>query len=153
MKQRHVISLVKTLSLVVALPALSGCSFLVWTFMRNTSESAVLVKISWKYPNQKLPDFLSYLPKLLTPKPENMKLLCDSLPTTNTATTTTFRLPPHATVLVGDGYNQFQSFQSLRLQRVDSSVQLLDSTQLVNALKSKMIGGARLWYDIEAKNN
>jgi hypothetical protein len=151
MKRRCVISLVRTLSLVAALPALSGCSFLVWAFMRNTSESAVLVKIAWKYPNQKLPDFLPYSPKLLTPKPGNIKLLRDSLPVTNTAATASFRLPPYATVLVGSGYNQFQDFKVLRLHRADSSVQLLDSTQLVKAIKGKMIGGVRFWYDIQAK--
>ena len=153
MKRRHVILLLKMFDLLTALPALSGCSFYVCAFMRNTSESGVLVKLTWKYSNQKMPSFLPYSPKLLAPKWKNIKLLRDSLPATVTATTISFKIPPHATVLVGSGANQFQPFKALRLQRADSSVQVLDSTQLVEAFQLKMTGGAHLWYDIQAKAN
>ena len=153
MKQRHWIALLKIICLLAALPTFSGCSFFVLGFVRNLSDRPVFVKLIRKsfhgrYPQEPV-NFLLYSPTLLAPKWSSTKQLHDSLPVVSTAAAISFRLPPHAIVEVSAGVNYFQPFKELCLQWADSSVQVLDSTQLAQAIHVKTLGGARIWYDIQ----
>ncbi len=135
------------------LPALSGCVVVRTIYMRNTSASAVKVwivkKRNWHSCMGVKRNHLRYASRLLPRKHASIAKLNDSLPVIATDTSFSFRLPAHATVLIGGGQvSPFTEFKALRLQRVDSSVQILDSTHLARSFRFKPFNGGSFWYDI-----
>ena len=155
MKNAPATHYLKAALLLVCLPLLSGCSFFGATFIRNLTNGpvAVQVKLAWEPTQSYLFHSASYLPVLLSPEWRNARRMTDSLPVTVTATTIAFRLPARSIVLVDAGLNRLGNLESLRLQLADSSVQVLDSTQLARAIQVRMLGGPRAWYDIKREAN
>ncbi|WP_151089220.1 hypothetical protein [Hymenobacter baengnokdamensis] len=129
---------------------LAGCTPApAYLFVRNTTGGAVIVSIGMQ--RRKQPRRLRFSPKLLRPLRASIAKMQDSLAMTRTPAGITFRLPANSTVGLGYYFGLSKNIvATLRLQRADSTVQLLDSLALTQAVHySYKIGGPCAWYDIQ----
>ncbi len=155
MKSYHSALWLRLICLGGMLPMCAGCVVVRTIYMRNTSASTVKVllvkKREWHSFLGVRRNHLRYASRLLPRKHASIAKLNDSLPVIATDTSFSFRLPAHSTVLIGGGQvSPFTEFKTLRLQRADSSVQILDSTRLARSFHLKPFNGGSFWYDIPA---
>lgn len=129
-------------------------------FLQNSANQPVKVKLHYHnnsadsakmYRNYF--EGMRYAPTLLKPGRKIRDKLSAKLPVHVTDTTVSFTMPPHSTALMYfDRHPQLPAEMKLYLQRADSSVQVLNKWDFLQAAQRKNTikgRGYSLWYSIQ----